>query len=103
MPPDKENRPTGQRGGSQRTTAKQSIAGIVAASSDVPAQIRRRRAAADRLPPLEGDNRRDPLDPDTPFRCVECRRDVRLKPYIRLTAQSVLRKPCFKASGGVPR
>jgi hypothetical protein len=67
--------------------------------ADVPAQIRRRRGAALRLPPMPC-GQRDPLDPDTRFRCVECKRDVRLRPYVRLTSQSVLCKPCFKASGG---
>ena len=52
-------------------------------TSDIPEQVRRRREASYRLPPLE-DDRRDPLDPPTRFRCVECNRDVRLRPFKRL-------------------
>jgi hypothetical protein len=96
------SRPTRQQGGTREDAATGMEANVasVIPGADVPTQIRRRRTASLRLPPMV-DGRRDPLDPDTRFRCVECERDVRLKPYIRLTAQTVLCKPCFKASGGV--
>jgi hypothetical protein len=45
-------------------------------------QLRRKREAADRLPPL-ADGRQDPLDP-TRHRCVECGKDVRLRRLKRL-------------------
>jgi hypothetical protein len=64
-------------------------------TSDIPARIRRRREASLRLPPM-ADGRRDPLDPDTRFRCVECKRDVRLRPYVRLTAQTIVCRRCYR-------
>jgi hypothetical protein len=67
---------------------------IVQPAGDVSAQLRRRREAADRLPPLE-DGRRDPLDPDTRHRCVECKRDVRLRPFKRLLDGRLVCRRCF--------
>lgn len=55
-PPNDRGRPRQETASDVEHTSTTSIA----ASSDVPAQIRRRRVAADRLPPLE-DSQRDPL------------------------------------------
>jgi hypothetical protein len=57
------NRPTRQQGGSREDAATGTEANVasVIPGADVPAQLRRRREAADRLPPRSCGHR-DPLD-----------------------------------------
>jgi DNA-directed RNA polymerase subunit RPC12/RpoP len=84
-----ETRPAGHRSGSQRTSAKKS-------RDSISEQLDRRREAADRLPPMS-DGRRDPdLEPDTRYRCVDCKRDVRLRPYVRLTSRTIVCRRCYR-------
>jgi hypothetical protein len=81
------NRPTRQQGGSQEN---------VGASQTIREQLRNRRKAADRLPPMS-DGRRDPdLDPDTRFRCIECGKDVRLRRFKRLRDGRLTCMRCYR-------
>jgi hypothetical protein len=56
-------------------------------------QLRRRREAADRLPPMS-DGRRDPLDPPR-YRCCECGKDIRLRPFKRLRDGRFTCRRCY--------
>jgi hypothetical protein len=97
VPPDTRDGPgviTPQPAPNAKTPATRSKP-IVPPGGDVPAQIRRRREAFLRPPPM-ADGQRDPVDPDTRFRCVECKRDVRLRPYVRLTSQTIACRRCYR-------
>jgi hypothetical protein len=65
-------------------------------TADVPRQIRRRRDASYRLPPM-ADGRRDPdLEPDTRHRCFECGRDVRLARFHRIDKTRIVCRRCHR-------
>jgi hypothetical protein len=64
-------------------------------TSDIPTQVRRRREAADRLPPM-ADGQRDPLDPPTRHRCFECGRDLRLARFHRIDATRIVCRRCYR-------
>jgi hypothetical protein len=86
--PERESRPQGAAPESSGTTTTSMVA--------EPAQIRRRREASYRLPPLK-DGRRDPdLGPGTRHRCIECKRDVRLRPFVRLCDGSIVCRRCYR-------
>ena len=97
MPPDKRNGPgviTPQPAPDAKTPATRSKP-IVQPAGDIPAQIRRRREASYRLPPM-ADGRRDPLDPPTRHRCFECGRDLRLARFHRIDDTRIVCRRCYR-------
>jgi hypothetical protein len=75
------------------TTA--STEAMVTPVSDIPGQVRRRREASLRLPPMS-DGRRDPVDPATRHRCFECGRDLRLARFHRIDATGIVCRRCWR-------
>jgi hypothetical protein len=73
-------------------TQKQSVATDTASLGQ---QLRRRREAADRLPPM-ADGRRDPPDPPTRHRCFECGRDLRLARFHRIDKTRIVCRRCYR-------
>jgi hypothetical protein len=69
---------------------------MVPPGEDIPAQIRRRREAADRLPPMT-DGRRDPdLERPARHRCWECGKDLRLARFHRIDATRIVCRRCYR-------
>ena len=91
------NRPTGEQGGTREDAATGTEANVasVIPGADVPAQLRRRRATADRLPPM-ADGQRDPLDPPTRHRCFECGKDLRLARFHRIDKTRIVCRRCYR-------
>jgi hypothetical protein len=69
---------------------------IVQAVGDIPAQLRRRRTASLRLPPMSDGGRRDPLDLPTRYRCFECGRDLRLARFHRIDKTRIVCRRCYR-------
>jgi hypothetical protein len=75
------------------TTA--STEAMVTPVSDIPGQVRCRREASYRLPPM-ADGRRDPIDPPTRHRCFECGRDLRLARFHRIDKTRIVCRRCYR-------
>jgi hypothetical protein len=90
---------TRKRSGPATTPARDNAGTLAKGStngdSSIGQQLRRRREAADRLPPMS-DGRKDPLDPPTRHRCFECGRDLRLARFRRIDATRIVCRRCYR-------
>jgi hypothetical protein len=88
-------RRTGPREGRSNVEVTTADTKSIRQTSDIPQQLRRRRDASDRLPPME-DGRRDPIDPPTRHRCFECGKDLRLARFHRIDAKRIVCRRCWR-------